>query len=55
MKSLKRIGLISILVNLMSGCVVVGGYSSDRGWFVWPGTLVILLVVVLVILLRRRK
>jgi hypothetical protein len=47
----------SILLTLLSsGCVVIGGYSSERGWFLWPGTIVIFLVVaVLFLLLRRRK
>jgi uncharacterized membrane protein len=38
-----------------TGCLVVGGYSSDRGWFVWPGTFVILIVGVLLLLLFRRR
>lgn len=39
----------------LSGCVMVGGYTSGGGWFVWPGSIglsVILLVLYLV--LRRR-
>ena len=52
---MKRIGLVSFIL-LSSGCVVVGGYSTERGWFLWPGTLVIFLVVgVLFLILRRRK
>jgi hypothetical protein len=51
---MKQIAFI-LLTLLSSGCVVVGGYSSDRGWFLWPGTIVIFLVVVLFLLLRRRK
>jgi len=49
--------LASILLTFLStGCVVVGGYSSERGWFLWPGTIVIFLVVaVLFLLLRRRR
>ena len=51
-----RIGIISIILIMLPGCVVVGGYSSERGWFLWPGTIVIFLVVaVFVVLLRRRK
>ena len=56
MTQVKRIGLISIILIMLPGCVVVGGYSSERGWFLWPGTIVIFLVVaVFVLLLRRRK
>jgi hypothetical protein len=35
--------------------VVVGGYSSERGWFIWPGTIGILLVVAVLFLLLRRR
>jgi hypothetical protein len=53
---MKRIVIVLSLLLLSSGCVFVGGYSSDRGWFVWPGTIVIFLVVaVLFLLLRRRR
>ena len=50
-----RTAIISVMLTMLPGCVVVGGYSSERGWFVWPGTFVILLVVLLVLFLRRRK
>ena len=38
-------------------CVMVGGYSSDSGWWLWLGSLVSVLVVVIVLflLLRRRR
>ena len=52
---MKHIGVLTLLLMLSSGCVVVGGYSSDRGWFIWPGTFVILLVVALVFFLLRRR
>jgi hypothetical protein len=52
---MKQVAFI-VLTLLSSGCVVVGGYSSDRGWFLWPGTIVIFLVLAfLFVLLRRRK
>jgi hypothetical protein len=52
----KRMGIISILLVLSSGCVVVGGYSPGRGWFLWPGTIVIFVVVaILMLFFRRRK
>ena len=35
-------------------CVVVGGYSSEGGWFIWPGSLGLLLIVAIVFLLLRR-
>jgi hypothetical protein len=44
------------LTALSTGCVVVGGYSSERGWFLWPGSILIIVVVaVLFLLLRRRR
>ena len=53
---MKRIALILSIFLLSPGCVFVGGYSSERGWFLWPGTIVIFLVgAVLLFLLRRRK
>lgn len=51
-----RIGGVLLTLLLSSGCVIVGGYSSERGWFLWPGTIVIFIVVAgLVLLFRRRK
>jgi hypothetical protein len=53
---MKRIGILSFILLLSSGCVVVGGYSSGRGWFLWPGSILTFLVVIaLFLLLRRRK
>jgi hypothetical protein len=53
---MKLFGIILFTVLLSTGCVVVGGYSSERGWYLWPGTIVIFLVVlVLFLLLRRRR
>ncbi|MDX6443168.1 MAG: hypothetical protein QOH71_242 [Blastocatellia bacterium] len=53
---MKRIGIIFVSLLVSSGCVVVAGYSSERGWFVWPGTIVIFIVgVVLLLLFKRRK
>jgi len=53
---MKQLAVITLLLLFSSGCVVVGGYSSGRGWFIWPGSIGILLVVaVLFLLLRRRR
>jgi hypothetical protein len=54
-----RLRTATVLLLLLSstGCVVVGGYSSGRGWFIWPGSIVILLIGLALILLmffRRR-
>ena len=52
---MKQIVVITLLLLLSSGCVVAGGYSSGRGWFIWPGTLGLLLVVAVLFLLLRRR
>ena len=51
---MKQVG-ITLLLLFSSGCIVAGGYSSERGWFIWPGTLGILIVVALLFLLLRRR
>ncbi|MDX6385606.1 MAG: hypothetical protein QOK48_3179 [Blastocatellia bacterium] len=52
---MKRIALIAFILTLLPGCVVVGGYSSGRGFFIWPGTIVMLVVVLVLFLLFRRR
>jgi fatty acid desaturase len=52
--AMKRIAIVSFILFLSSGCVVIGGHSSGRGWFFWPGPLVILLGVALLLMFRRR-
>jgi membrane protein implicated in regulation of membrane protease activity len=51
----KRIFIILFLLLSSSGCVFVGGYSSDRGLFIWPGTIVIFVIVAILFLLLRRR
>ena len=47
---------IALLLLLAStGCIVVGGYSDERGWFIWPGTFVLLGIALLFIFLFRRR
>lgn len=53
--AMKQIGFITLLLFFSSGCVVAGGYSSGRGWFIWPGTLGILLIVAVLFLVLRRR
>jgi ABC-type proline/glycine betaine transport system permease subunit len=38
----------------LSGCVAVG-YSSGRGWFVWPGGLGLLIIVLIIVFVSRRR
>jgi hypothetical protein len=43
------------LALAQTGCIVVGGYRSGGGWFIWPGGLGILVIVLVVLLLARRR
>lgn len=52
---MKQIVVITLLLLSTSGCIVAGGYSSGRGWFIWPGTLGILLLLAVLFLLFRRR
>ena len=47
-------GLMAGLLGL-TGCLMVGGYSSGGGWFMWPGSFGVLLVLLLVFFLLRRR
>ena len=47
--------IIGVLLSLSSSACVGAGYSSGRGWFVWPGGLVFLVVIIIVVLLVRRR
>ena len=52
--------LLCLLIALLlssTGCVVVGGYSSGRGFWLWPGSIVFLLIglfLLLMMVFRRR-
>jgi hypothetical protein len=55
---MERISAFALMLALSQlSCVMVGGYSSDGGWWLWPGSLVSILVIVLVLFLflRRRR
>ena len=48
--------LLVAIVLFAPGCVVVGGYSSDRGFWIWPGTIVLLAIgIALFFLMVRRR
>ena len=52
----RTVFLLAATVLGASGCIVVGGYSSDRGFWIWPGTFVLLgIALVLLFILRRRR
>ena len=54
---MKRISLLAVVLAMtQSACMVLGGYSSGGGWFVWPGGLgLIVLVLLLFFFLRRGR
>jgi hypothetical protein len=50
-----KTAIAALLILVSTGCIVVGGYSSGRGWFIWPGTFVIFAVALILFLLFRRR
>lgn len=50
------LGALLAVAVTQSACMVVGGYSSGGGWFIWPGGLgfIVLLVVLYLVFGRRR-
>jgi protein-S-isoprenylcysteine O-methyltransferase Ste14 len=52
-KAASILGALLLLCTALPGCLVVG-YSSQSGWWVWPGSLVLTLVLLLLFLLNRR-
>jgi hypothetical protein len=55
---MRRISLLALALGLSQpACIVAGGYSSDRGFYFWPGSLISIIVIIAVLffLLRRRR
>jgi hypothetical protein len=50
-----KTAIASLLLLASTGCIVVGGYSNERGWFICPGTFVLLGIALLFFLLFRRR
>lgn len=46
---------VATLAVLQCGCIVVGGYTSRGGWFVWPGGFGLLLIILLLYLFFGRR
>jgi hypothetical protein len=50
MKAQRLFPAAALLLALsQTGCIIVGGYTSRGGWFIWPGLLGILLLLVLML------
>ena len=52
-----RVVVVLLLLLSSTGCVVVGGYSSGRGFWIWPGSIIFILLglgLLLMMFFRRR-
>ncbi|HEX8354303.1 MAG TPA: hypothetical protein VF611_15445 [Pyrinomonadaceae bacterium] len=52
---MRRMSLAALALALSQTACVVGGYSSDGGFFLWPGSLVVTVLLVLLFLYMRRR
>ncbi len=53
---MKRVSALAFMLALSQpSCIVAGGYSSNGGWYLWPGSILSILVVVVVFLLLRKR
>jgi hypothetical protein len=52
---MRRISAPALLLALSQTACVVGGYSSEGGFYLWPGSIVITVVLVLLFLFMRRR
>jgi hypothetical protein len=53
----RRLAPLAIVLIALAqpACILAGGYSSDRGFYVWPGSLLSIVVIVLLLLMLRRR
>ena len=50
------VAALSFIVTLpLTGCLMVGGYSSRGGWFIWPGSFGFLIILLLLFLFLRGR
>lgn len=52
---MRRITATALLLALSQTACLVGGYSSERGFYLWPGSIVITVLLVLLFLFMRRR
>jgi hypothetical protein len=54
---MQRITVLPLLFLALTqpACIVAGGYSSDRGFYIWPGSLLTIVVMIAVLFLLRRR
>lgn len=52
---MKRLSALTLILALSQPACVVGGYSSDGGFFLWPGSILVTILLVLLFLFMRRR
>ena len=52
---MRRTVVPALLLSLCQTACVVGGYSSEGGFYLWPGSIVVTVVLVLLFLFWRRR
>ena len=52
---MKRMTVLALVLSLSQTACVVGGYSSEGGFYLWPGSIVVTIVLVLLFLYMRRR
>ena len=51
----RRVGAVALALGAsQSGCIVAG-YSTNGGWFLWPGGFGLFVIIVLLFLFRRGR
>ncbi len=50
------VATLALLAALpLTGCLMVGGYSSGGGWFLWPGSFGFLIILLLLFFFLRGR
>lgn len=52
---MRRLSVLTLVLALFQPACVVGGYSNDGGFFLWPGSIVLTILLVLLFLYMRRR
>ena len=52
---MRRMTYMALALALSQTACVVGGYSSEGGFYLWPGSIVVTIVLVLLFLYMRRR
>ena len=52
---MRRVLAPALLFALSQAACVMGGYSSEGGFYLWPGSIVVTVVLVLLFLFMRRR